>query len=79
MKKPTKWSKAWWTPEIMELRRIYTATTQHARRDGTGVKERDEARKKYRRYITEQGEDGVLGRFLGQREEKRCLDCPLVH
>jgi len=47
MKKPTKWSKASWTPEITEVRRIYTTTARSARRDGTEVKERDEARKRY--------------------------------
>jgi len=48
MKKPTKWSKAWWTPEITELRRIYTAAARRVGRDGTGVGERDKAKKEYR-------------------------------
>src|SRR5437879_2078614 len=40
MKRPTKGSKAWWTLEITELRRIYTSAARRARRDGTGVEER---------------------------------------
>jgi len=39
MKKPTKSSKAWWTPEITQLRRIYTAAARRVGRDGTEVGE----------------------------------------
>ena len=48
MKKPMRWSKAWWTPEITELRRIYTAAARRVGRNGTGVEERDKAKKEYR-------------------------------
>ena len=51
MKRPTVWSKAWWTAEITELRRVYTSAARRVRRDGSGVQERDEARKVYRKAI----------------------------
>src|SRR5437588_12976907 len=45
MKRPTKWSKEWWIPEIMELRRVYTSTAQSRRCDRTGVEKRDTVKK----------------------------------
>jgi len=51
MKRPTRWSKAWWTQELTELRKIYTAAAQRTRRDGTVVQERDEAKRTYKKGL----------------------------
>jgi len=50
-KNPTRWSKAWWTVDITELRRVYTSAAQRVRRDGSGVEERNEAKKVYKSAI----------------------------
>jgi len=50
-KNPTRWSKAWWTADITELRRVYTSAAQRVRRDGSGVEERNEAKKAYKSAI----------------------------
>ena len=50
-KNPTRWSKAWWTAEITELRRVYTSAARRVRRDGSGVEERNKAKKSYKSGI----------------------------
>jgi len=50
-KTPTRWSKAWWTPDITELRRVYTSAARRVRRDGSGVEERNDAKKAYKNAI----------------------------
>jgi len=47
----TRWSKAWWTPDITELRRVYTSAARLVRRDGSGVEERNDAKKAYKNAI----------------------------
>jgi len=44
-KNQTRWSKAWWTADITELRRIYTSAARRVRRDRSGVEERNKAKK----------------------------------
>jgi len=50
-KNPTRWSKAWWTADITELRRVYTSAARRVRRDGSGVEESNETKKAYKSAI----------------------------
>ena len=50
-KSPTRWSKACWMADITELRRVYTSAARRVRRDGSGMEERNEAKKAYKSGI----------------------------
>jgi len=50
-KNPTRWSKARWTADITELKRIYTSAARRVKSDGSGVEERNEAKKAYKAAI----------------------------
>jgi len=50
-KNPTRWCKAWWTADITELRRVYTSGARWVRCDGSGVEERNKAKKAYKSAI----------------------------
>jgi len=51
MKRLTRWSKGWWTQELTELRKVYTAGARRTRCDGTGVNERDKAKRTYKKAL----------------------------
>jgi len=50
-KNPTRWSQAWWTADITELRRVYTSAARQVRCDWSGVEQRNEAKKAYQAEI----------------------------
>jgi len=50
-KSPMRWSKAWWTADITELRKVYSSAARQVRRDGSGVEERNEAKTAYKSAI----------------------------
>jgi len=50
-KNTTRGSKAWWTPDITELRRVYTSAVRRVRHDRSGVEERNKAKKAYKSVI----------------------------
>ena len=54
IKRPSWWSKVWWTPELTEKRRIYTSAAQLVRSDRSGVDERRETRNAYRKALLKQ-------------------------
>jgi len=51
VKRPCKWSKSWWTPELTQLRKDFTVKTRKAKEDPRVTDDAKQAKKKYQNEV----------------------------
>jgi len=51
MKRPCRWSKPWWTPELTQLRKDFTCATRKAKMDPTLTQDMKEKKKTYQSSV----------------------------
>jgi len=54
MKRPCRWSKPWWTPELTQLRKDFTCATRKAKMNPTLTQDAKAKKKTYRLMLTGQ-------------------------
>jgi len=51
IKRPCKWSKSWWIPELTQLRKDFTVKTRKALEDPGGMDDAKQAKRKYHNEV----------------------------
>jgi len=51
IKRPGKWSKSWWTPELIQRRKDFTVKTRKAKEDPRGMDDAKQAKRKYQNEV----------------------------
>jgi len=71
IKRPCKWSKSWWTPKLIQLRKDFTVKTRKAKEDPGGVGDARQAKKKYQNEI-KKASQLTGGPFWKMRRKTTC-------